>query len=272
VHPLIFTVHLFDWILSDTTVKLVLKSVSLHFDKLWQTLVLLLIFDYAWAVLGYVFVWNWHADYTKTCGTLYQCFFTYFAEGLKSDGISDALRDTMADDAYPVHAWSNPALTGVIIWDFLYFIWVVLILVAIVTGVIIDTFGELRDEDNSKQEQLQSNCFVCGLSKDDLKTDGMPGGSKGFCDHVDEEHNVASYVGYFMHLNEKFKHGQEMSSLQKYVHSSVFCENPTVDFLPIGVAKRLLDNEGAADADSTLREEIDHLKNVMATMRDLDLE
>jgi len=269
IHPLIFTVHLFDWILNDATVQLVLESVTLHIDKLWQTMVLLLIFDYAWAVLGYVFVWNWHADYTKTCGTLYQCFLTYFAEGLKSDGISDALRDTMSDDMYPRHIWDQPALMGVILWDFAYFVWVVLILVAIVTGVIIDTFGELRDADNENRERLHNECFVCGLEKDDLKSKDTAGGSKGFFDHVEEEHNIYAYMGYFMHLNEKYKLGKEMSSLQQYVHKCVFSGNRCVDFFPIGVAKRVMDD--GDDEESSLKEDVLDLKEVLETMKQLGM-
>ena len=37
-----------------------------------------------------------------------------------------------------------------ILWDFSYFVLVVMILLAIVTGVIIDTFGELRDQASQK--------------------------------------------------------------------------------------------------------------------------
>jgi hypothetical protein len=257
-------------VLVDPTVQLVLMSVRLHYDKLLQTLLLLIICDYGWAVFGYVFLWNWHADYTKTCGTLYQCFLTYLAQGLKSDGISDALRDTMVDDAYPKHLWSDPHLTFVIACDLCYFVWVVLILVAIVTGVIIDTFGELRDRDNEEKEKLQNNCFMCTLSKDQLRDKDRPGGSQDFFEHVKEEHNVYAYVGYFIYLNEEHKQRIDMSSLENYVHSCVFNQNPSVGFLPIGVAKRLIE-PADDDKEAHLREDIENLNKVLEKMQHLGL-
>ena len=181
----------------------------------------------------------------------------------------------MVDDSYPKHIWSQPDLTLVIAWDFAYFVWVVLILVAIVTGVIIDTFGELRDQDNEEKDMLQNNCFVCGLSKDELRDKDCPGGSQDFFEHVKQEHNVYAYVGYFMYLNEKHrsrntKQPIPMSSLENYVHRCVFNENPSVSFLPIGVAKRTIEPEDESK-EAQLREDIVNLNKVLDKIQLLGL-
>ena len=63
------------------------------------------------------------------------------------------------------------------------------------TGLIIDAFGELRDQLNSVSETLESECFICGIGKDYF--DIVP---HGFDTHVLKEHNLANYMYVFSFL------------------------------------------------------------------------
>ena len=56
-------------------------------------------------------------------------------------------------------------------------------------GLIIDAFGELRDQLDSVKETLESECFICGMPKDYF--DAVP---HGFDTHVLKEHNLANYL------------------------------------------------------------------------------
>ena len=56
-------------------------------------------------------------------------------------------------------------------------------------GFIIDAFGALRDQLDSVQDELENNCFICGIGKDYL--DAIP---HGFDIHVEKEHNLANYL------------------------------------------------------------------------------
>ena len=58
-----------------------------------------------------------------------------------------------------------------------------------VSGLIIDAFGELRDQLDSVKENMESNCFICGIGKDYFDT--VP---HGFDTHVAKEHNLANYM------------------------------------------------------------------------------
>jgi hypothetical protein len=40
-----------------------------------------------------------------------------------------------------------------------------MILLNIFSGIIIDTFGELRDEMNERMADKMNNCHICGLNK-----------------------------------------------------------------------------------------------------------
>lgn len=37
-----------------------------------------------------------------------------------------------------------------------------IILINIVAGIIIDTFGSLREKENAKLEDIEDKCFICG--------------------------------------------------------------------------------------------------------------
>ena len=55
--------------------------------------------------------------------------------------------------------------------------------------MIIDAFGELRDQLESVKENLESYCFICGIGSDYF--DAVP---HGFDMHVLKEHNLANYM------------------------------------------------------------------------------
>lgn len=56
-------------------------------------------------------------------------------------------------------------------------------------GLIIDAFGELRDQLENVKTNMESNCFICGLGKEYFDT--VP---HGFDTHVQQEHNLANYM------------------------------------------------------------------------------
>merc|ERR1719369_2288628 len=47
-----------------------------------------------------------------------------------------------------------------------FFFFIIVILLAIIQGLIIDAFGELRDQLESVKENMESNCFICGMPSD----------------------------------------------------------------------------------------------------------
>ena len=50
-------------------------------------------------------------------------------------------------------------------YDGLYNLIQVIIMTSIVAGIIIDTFGALRAEENEKMWDIQNKCFICGIPK-----------------------------------------------------------------------------------------------------------
>ena len=52
------------------------------------------------------------------------------------------------------------------VFDFSYYIIIGVILLNIIFGIIIDTFGALRDETNERAEELENLCFICGTKRE----------------------------------------------------------------------------------------------------------
>lgn len=72
-------------------------------------------------------------------------------------------------------------------FDITFFFFVIVILLAILQGLIIDAFGELRGQLQAVSDKMEEGCFICGDKRDYF--DRVP---RGFEQHVLKEHNFAN--------------------------------------------------------------------------------
>ena len=65
-------------------------------------------------------------------------------------------------------------------------------------GLIVDTFGELRDDTYNYENDKNNICFICQLSKNGCLLKNID-----FDKHIKEEHNLWNYINFliYMHLN-----------------------------------------------------------------------
>lgn len=87
---------------------------------------------------------------------------------------------------------------GRYIFDITYNILVIVIMVAIITGIIIDTFADLRDTRNEVQEDMDGLCFICSLPREIFERNRVK-----FSDHTEQDHNAWNYLFYKMYLEQK---------------------------------------------------------------------
>ena len=71
-------------------------------------------------------------------------------------------------------------------FDFLFYILIGVVLLNIVFGIIIDTFGELRSQKDLRGQSMLKMCFVCGMDKAKIDSETR----KGFQHHVNHDHNI----------------------------------------------------------------------------------
>ena len=104
-----------------------------------------------------------------------------------------------------------------VVYDLLFFFIVIIITLNLIFGVIIDTFGDLRQEKQEKDYTLKNTCFICGLdrSKFDNKT-------VSFDEHIKLEHNMWHYL-YFLILI-KVKDKTEFTGPESFVYYCIQVE------------------------------------------------
>merc|ERR1712187_176116 len=84
--------------------------------------------------------------------------------------------------------------------SFVAFLIVNVVLLNVVFGIIIDTFGERRDNQTEFELDRDTRCTICGYGMEDFQKLG-----KGVFKrvHVKKEHNRWSYFKYWLYLLEK---------------------------------------------------------------------
>jgi hypothetical protein len=116
-------------------------------------------------------------------------------------GITGPEEQGMEELAYA----NGPRWYARVVYDLSFFVIVGVLLFNLVTGLIIDTFSELRAESDGRETQLSTVCFICGITRERLED--MPMGPSGerhdFDEHCEEDHRWEEYVYFHCYLVRK---------------------------------------------------------------------
>lgn len=216
-----FAAHLLDVAVGFKTLRTILQSVTHNGKQLVLTVMLLTIIVYIYTVIAFNFFRKFYIqeeeeEVDKKCHDMMTCFVFHLYKGVRAGGgIGDEIGDPVGD-YYEVYR---------IIFDITFFFFVIVILLAIIQGLIIDAFGELRDQLESVKEDMESKCFICSMEK--VYLDAVP---HGFEQHVQQEHNLANYMFFLMHLINK--PDTEYTGQETYVWNMY--QQRSWDFFPVG--------------------------------------
>jgi len=139
----------------------VVRAVTVPFQALSLTFVLLFVLIYVFTLLYFFFQRErfWNDDLGQNeCNTLGRCFIVFVRNGLLAGG---GIGDYVAGElGHAPDLNSTEDLFLGTIFDLLYFIIVLVLLLNIVFGIIIDTFGSLREAKNEREDYLKNKCFL----------------------------------------------------------------------------------------------------------------
>ena len=87
---------------------------------------------------------------------------------------------------------------GKFVYDITFYILVIMIMGNITFGLIVDSFGELRDDTYNFENDKNNICFICQISRDGCLLKNID-----FDSHIKKEHNLWNYVNFliYLHLN-----------------------------------------------------------------------
>lgn len=112
-----------------------------------------------------------------------------------------------------VYADENYRYSLLNFWEFVYYFVVISLLYSIITGIIIDSFGVLRDEAEELDNDIKGFCLICGIDRGTLEKKAKH--KKGFRFHVKYEHCVWNYIFYISYLMDKKK--SDYNGIESYV-------------------------------------------------------
>lgn len=200
----------------------VVKSVVDPIKVLVSSLILIMAFILLFSIIIFQF---FHKDFFENhlvCQTLMTCFIECLNYGMRNGG---GVGDSMFAYNYDFHPgdWAARAIL-----DLLFFVIVNIILLNVVFGVIIDKFGEFRDEKMERMDDKDNVCYICGKDRPAISQ------YIDYDHHTTQQHYIRDYWYYILHL--KKMDPREMNGLQHYVARYLALDTPSFDWFPIGRA------------------------------------
>ena len=224
---------LLDVIVKNSTTQDVLNAVLFPIKALAMTLMLGIFVMYIYSYYIFLYFDEDTVGSPSDCHTLFSCFKLVFVYGIRSGGgIGDNLSHTI----------------GIrLLVDLSFYFCVTIALLNIIFGIIIDTFGELRDNKNERLDDTYNICFICGIDKQTFDRASERG--DGFEQHIKNDHHMWNYMYYIIFLWEQDKDDDD--GLEQYIRRNI--EVSDITWFPIGKAIKLDQSKSQSEV---LREEM----------------
>ena len=165
----------------------VIRAVTIPARTLALTFALFVIVIYTFTLLGFNYFREFTGHSKGSCGSLLECFLTMMHAGL----LNGAGAVIAQDIVYEYSAWSRDA--GMAAFDWLFWVFVTIVLLNCVFGIMLDTFAFLRDQQERQREIIQNYCFIC------CEPIGSFESKAKYNIHQQFEHNLLNYVFFIYH-------------------------------------------------------------------------
>ena len=173
-----------------------------------------IIYIYSWLSIFYLqnsIIFEEAFEYTSGqninepfCHSSVQCLLMLISYGTRSGG-------GIGDDL-PVISFKNEfnIFVSRFFYDMTFYIFVIMIMGNVTFGLIVDSFGALRDESYKYEKDKNNICFICQISRDNSLTKKID-----FDNHIHGVHNMWNYVYFLVHLhiNNPYEFNQIESSV-----------------------------------------------------------
>ena len=131
--------------------------------------------------------------------------------------------------AFPV--WDEaPVPYKAVAFNFLWVLVCNLCLTAIISGIIIDSFGEKRAKRDEMADDNNNFCFICNFERDEFERNQID-----YEDHIKHYHYMWHYIWLIMHLEDKPR--EDYTGAEEYIWQLYSKKN--IMFFPI---KQVINN------------------------------
>jgi hypothetical protein len=219
-----FSVMLFDIFNNSRVLQDVLRAITQPAAKLFMVLYTMAITVIVFAMFGVRTFGTeefHHREDESSCDSTLACFAYIFYAAVPAGDISGIMKHISPSE-------DGDLFWGRMLYDLVFFVWMVVLLFNIVAGLMLDTFSALREEENKRYDILTNSCFICGIRRSEYINQGLPSSAPSFDQHIEEEHNIWSYVNFVAKL--KSKDPRNYNGREAYVWSK--CSVNSLDWLP----------------------------------------
>jgi len=252
-HPLVAVFQILDIAFRVDTIKQIYSSISRNVTQFLWTLFLLVLTNVIYSFIGFFFMNDkFMSEEDPLCETAFSCLLNVLNLGLRSGGgIADVI------GSQPYLSEDVGLFIARVVFDLSFFIIMIILLLNLIFGMIIDAFGDLRDQKTSNEEDEKNVCFICGIERSEFEK------HMNFEEHTLEEHNIWSYVYYIAYLIEKQKTSKnEMTDIENFVIEKYSISN--YEWIPIAQSLTL---ENILESQQVKKEdELEKVKNKLDNM------
>ena len=146
------------------------------------------------------------------CDSFMHCFLTFMNYGIRGGSIGFSLK-AISEDGY----WIENG------FEWVFFFSIGLIFMNVINGIIVDTFQDLRETENSKNDISENVCYICSTSRSDCEVKGL-----NFHNHRTIDHQILYYLVYIHNVRSQEK--KNLGSIDAKIYKAV--EDDNADFFP----------------------------------------
>lgn len=225
LNELWFCLCLVEMLRMSKLMQYVSKAFTANIDQVIASCALAVILLYLFTVVSYSspqlhnkYYFDNHGEF-EDCTTLSTCF-RYHLDFGALQSVSWKVGNHIGT------AWGQ-------IFNFLFTFTMQIVIPGLVSGIIIDTFSEMRSNKMAIEEDVANTCFICNIDREDFETANVP-----FGDHIKNDHNMWKYLWYMIYLEKKDR--TEFDGVEQYCFSIISGDDPTnIKWLPVKIAKAL---------------------------------
>ena len=154
--PALYGFHLLDLAMWNPTARNIVRAVVYPAKQLGYASLMGAFVIYLYTLVNFGLLSD--SFELQECNVLWQCLLTTINQGLRMGG-------GIAEYYNEADLQAEPLLTWVwrSIFDFSFFVVLIVILLNIIFGIIIDTFSDLRGQKAEHDETFATHCFICNL-------------------------------------------------------------------------------------------------------------
>ena len=96
-----------------------------------------------------------------------------------------------------------------------FFVWCGILLFNIIAGLMLNAFGQLREDAGKREECYADTCFVCGFDRKDYDNLNLGSEFPSFDEHKSQDHNRWNFIYFIDYIQTKDE--TEYTGAEQYV-------------------------------------------------------